>query len=139
MVVVVVYHHSNPPFHFHHTQVRRITFLTTETGQFPKYFTFREKTGYAEDALYRHIDPALAYKLEMFRLKNYDCQHCTTRNPQMHLYHGTSKNKKVCKSWENLMERKKKGEKKRRRKKRENCREAFFFLILTVCTKRTFT
>jgi hypothetical protein len=52
-------------------QIRRITFLIVLPEVFPKIFTFRESASYAEDAIYRHIDPALAFKLELGRLKNY--------------------------------------------------------------------
>lgn len=75
---------------FYSVQIRRVTFIMTKKGTFPKYFTFRERLGFTEDAIYRHLDPALAFKLEMFRLGNYDVRHCPTRNPHLHLYHGTA-------------------------------------------------
>lgn len=75
---------------FYSVQIRRITFIMTKKGTFPKYFTFRERLGFLEDAIYRHVDPALAFKLEMFRLANYDVQHCPTRNPHLHLYYATA-------------------------------------------------
>jgi hypothetical protein len=40
--------------------------------EFPKYFTFRARMNYKEDLVYRHLEPALAFQLELNRLKNYD-------------------------------------------------------------------
>jgi len=68
-------------------QIRRVTFIVVSNGEFPKYFTFREKNDFAEDSIYRHVDPALAYKLEMFRLSNYDVEHCPVQNNRLHLYY----------------------------------------------------
>lgn len=76
---------------FYSVQIRRITFIMSKKATFPKYFTFRERLGFTEDAIYRHVDPALAFKLEMFRLANYDVRHCPTRNPHLHLYYATSR------------------------------------------------
>lgn len=75
---------------FYSVQIRRVTFIMTKKATFPKYFTFRERLGFTEDAIYRHVDPALAFKLEMFRLANYDVRHCPTRNPHLHLYFATA-------------------------------------------------
>ena len=69
-------------------------FQVAINGEFPKYFTFREKQNFAEDCIYRHIDPALAYKLEMFRLRNYDVQHCPVQNNRLHLYYAKGKMQK---------------------------------------------
>ena len=76
---------------FFAVQIRRITFVVNKKASFPKYFTFRQRLLFEEDAIYRHVDPALAFKLGMFRLANYDVELCPTRNPQLHLYFATGK------------------------------------------------
>eukprot|EP00045_Choanoeca_perplexa_P018135 m.279161 g.279161 ORF g.279161 m.279161 type:complete len:2306 (+) comp17727_c0_seq1:161-7078(+) len=72
--------------------VRRVTFVVTKPKSFPKYFTFRQRLAFKEDAIYRHVDPALAFKLGMFRLGNYTVRHCPSRNPQLHIYFATADN-----------------------------------------------
>jgi len=72
-------------------QIRRITFLIVLPQVFPKVFTFRESNSYQEDAIYRHIDPALAFKLELGRLSNYTITHCATKDPKLHVYHAARK------------------------------------------------
>ena len=52
----------------HSSQVNRITFIVPQTKLYPKYFTFRARLLWGEDAIYRHVDPGLAFKLELFRL-----------------------------------------------------------------------
>lgn len=51
--------------------VRRITFVALEPRKFPKYFTYRQRQDYVEDQIYRHLEPALAYQLEINRMKNF--------------------------------------------------------------------
>ncbi|KAK9708765.1 acetyl-coenzyme-A carboxylase [Basidiobolus ranarum] len=51
--------------------IRRVTFLLNREGSTPAFFTFREKNNYAEDQTIRHIEPALAYQLELNRLSNF--------------------------------------------------------------------
>lgn len=73
--------------HLYCLQVRRITFIITTSGANPKYFTFRESSGFTEDSIYRHVDPALAFKLEMHRLRgNYNMMHIPSRNLHLHMY-----------------------------------------------------
>jgi len=72
-------------------QIRRITFLIVLPQMFPKIFTFRESNSYVEDDIYRHIDPALAFKLELGRLQNYSIRACPTRDPKLHVYHAQRK------------------------------------------------
>ncbi|EGD82369.1 acetyl-CoA carboxylase [Salpingoeca rosetta] len=79
---------------FFPVQIRRVTFIMCRQGRFPKYFTFRERLAYKEDSIVRHVDPALAFKLEMFKLNNYKVEHCPTRNPQLHLYYAKAKDPK---------------------------------------------
>lgn len=58
---------------------------------FPKYFTFRASRGYAEDTIYRHLEPALAFQLELYRLDNYHVQFIPTNNFSLHLYYCEAK------------------------------------------------
>lgn len=54
------------------SSVRRLTFVIGEgVGTYPKYFTFRG-SDYAEDKTIRHIEPALAFQLELGRLSNFN-------------------------------------------------------------------
>jgi acetyl-CoA carboxylase/biotin carboxylase 1 len=54
--------------------IRRVTILVTMYGSFPRCFTFRERLGYQEHMIYRHVEPPLAYHLELSRLSNYDVE-----------------------------------------------------------------
>ncbi|XP_065833896.1 acetyl-CoA carboxylase-like isoform X2 [Oscarella lobularis] len=71
--------------------IRRITFLLFKKGHALKYFTFRASTNYTEDTIYRHLEPALAFQLEMNRLSKFDIQAVPTSNHTMHLYLGSAK------------------------------------------------
>ena len=41
--------------------------------------------------MYRHLEPALAFQLELNRLKNYDLDPVPVSNHKMHLYFATAK------------------------------------------------
>jgi len=71
--------------------LRRLTFIILKSKSFPKYFTYRARKDYQEDRIYRHLEPALAFQLELNRLKNYDLQSCPTSSNRMHLYLGMAK------------------------------------------------
>eukprot|EP01135_Chromosphaera_perkinsii_P003334 Nk52_evm34s240 gene=Nk52_evmTU34s240 len=73
------------------SEIRRITFLVVSPKQFPKYFTFRSRLAFNEDDIYRHIEPALAFQLEVFRLSSYKITFCPTDNHTLHLYYGEGK------------------------------------------------
>lgn len=68
------------------SQIRRITFIILGTRSFPRYFTFRSRKEFQEDRIYRHLEPALAFQLELNRLKNYDLVSIPTASQKMHLY-----------------------------------------------------
>jgi len=72
-------------------KVRRLTFIILGPRAFPRYFTFRARKDYKEDTIYRHLEPALAFQLELNRLKNYDLTSVPTSSNKMHLYLGTAK------------------------------------------------
>ncbi|KAJ1732462.1 acetyl-coenzyme-A carboxylase [Coemansia biformis] len=71
--------------------IRRLTYVLQRADQHPGTFTFRESTDYAEDKTIRHIEPGLAYQLELPRLANFDIRPCFSDNRQLHIYHGVSK------------------------------------------------
>ncbi|XP_068249206.1 acetyl-CoA carboxylase isoform X1 [Palaemon carinicauda] len=81
--------------------IRRITFVVFYNQQFPRYFTFRPRNQlkrkqisvdcrardeFDEDRIYRHLEPALAFQLEINRLRTYDLEALPTANRKMHLY-----------------------------------------------------
>uniref|UniRef100_A0A670ZYG8 acetyl-CoA carboxylase n=1 Tax=Pseudonaja textilis TaxID=8673 RepID=A0A670ZYG8_PSETE len=79
--------------------LRRITFLITQQVSekiyvrraFPKFFTFRARDEFAEDHIYRHLEPALAFQLELNRMRNFDLTAVPCANHKMHLYLGAAK------------------------------------------------
>lgn len=72
--------------------IRRVTFIACDKFRFPKYYTFRHRDDYYEDRIYRHLEPALAFQLEINRLRNYDLEAIPTAKQKMHLYLGKAKN-----------------------------------------------
>ncbi|XP_028335696.1 acetyl-CoA carboxylase 2 isoform X2 [Physeter macrocephalus] len=71
--------------------LRRITFLIAQEKEFPKFFTFRARDEFAEDRIYRHLEPALAFQLELSRLRNFDITAMPCANHKMHLYLGAAR------------------------------------------------
>lgn len=76
---------------FFKRRVRRITFAALTKRQFPKFFTFRARNNYEEDRIYRHLEPACAFQLELNRMRTYDLEALPTSNQKMHLYLGKAK------------------------------------------------
>ncbi|GMM31007.1 acetyl-CoA carboxylase [Martiniozyma asiatica (nom. inval.)] len=74
--------------------VRRVTFvLGDKDGSYPKYFTFKvsPEGAYSEDQMIRHVEPALAYQLELGRLSNFNIKSIPTDN-RIHVYEAIAKN-----------------------------------------------
>ncbi|KAJ1998480.1 acetyl-coenzyme-A carboxylase, partial [Coemansia thaxteri] len=71
--------------------IRRLTYVLQRSGQHPGTFTFRENNDFSEDKTIRHIEPGLAYQLELPRLSNFDIRPCFNDNRQLHIYYGVSK------------------------------------------------
>ncbi|SAM05410.1 hypothetical protein [Absidia glauca] len=71
--------------------LRRITVVVCRANQWPDYYTFREGQDYFEDETIRHIEPAMAYQLELARLSNFDITPCFIENRQMHVYYAVAK------------------------------------------------
>ncbi|OCT94491.1 hypothetical protein XELAEV_18012163mg [Xenopus laevis] len=86
--------------------IRRLTFLVAQKDfrkqvncevdqrfqrEFPKFFTFRARNKFEEDRIYRHLEPALAFQLELNRMRNFDLTAIPCSNHKMHLYLGAAK------------------------------------------------
>jgi len=70
--------------------VRRVTFIVSN-DQSAGLFTYREQDDYSEDPTIRHIEPALAYQLELPRLSNFNIKPVSTDNRQFHIYYAIGK------------------------------------------------
>ena len=71
--------------------IRRLTFSVAQKRQPPSYFTYRARDDYKEDKIYRHLEPALAFQLEIYRLRSFYLELIPTSNLKMHLYLGRAK------------------------------------------------
>ncbi|KAI9891700.1 MAG: acetyl-coenzyme-A carboxylase [Vezdaea aestivalis] len=72
-------------------RIRRITFICGhKDGSYPGYLTFRGPT-YAEDDSIRHIEPALAFQLELGRLSKFRIRPVFTENRNIHVYEAVGK------------------------------------------------
>lgn len=71
--------------------IRRITFICGhKDGSYPGYFTFRGPE-YREEESIRHIEPALAFQLELGRLSNFQIKPVFTENRNIHVYEAYGK------------------------------------------------
>eukprot|EP01128_Nolandella_sp_AFSM9_P005972 TRINITY_DN2995_c0_g1_i1.p1 TRINITY_DN2995_c0_g1~~TRINITY_DN2995_c0_g1_i1.p1 ORF type:complete len:2209 (+),score=622.06 TRINITY_DN2995_c0_g1_i1:78-6704(+) len=69
--------------------VARLTLCLLVPKSMPLYYTFSKELDWAEDSIYRHLEPGLAYQLELDRLSNYQVQLCSTGNStREHIYYG---------------------------------------------------
>jgi acetyl-CoA carboxylase/biotin carboxylase 1 len=72
-------------------RVRRLTFICGRNdGSYPGYFTFRGPH-YVEDDSIRHIEPSLAFQLELGRLSKFKIKPVFTENKNIHVYEGIGK------------------------------------------------
>ena len=72
-------------------RVRRLTFICGhKDGSYPGYFTFRGPS-YEEDTSIRHIEPALAFQLELGRLNKFNIRPVFTENRNIHVYEAIGK------------------------------------------------
>ncbi|KAI9795335.1 MAG: acetyl-coenzyme-A carboxylase [Piccolia ochrophora] len=72
-------------------RVRRLTFICGhKDGSYPGYFTFRGPK-YVEDDSIRHIEPALAFQLELGRLSKFRIKPVFTENRNIHVYEAVGK------------------------------------------------
>ncbi|KAK3720002.1 acetyl-coenzyme-A carboxylase [Vermiconidia calcicola] len=73
-------------------RVRRLTFICGHNdGTYPGYYTFRGPH-YEEDKSIRHIEPALAFQLELGRLAKFHIKPVFTENRNIHMYEAVGKN-----------------------------------------------
>lgn len=79
-------------------RVRRLSFICGhKDGTYPGYFTFRGPT-YEEDDSIRHIEPALAFQLELGRLSKFRIKPVFTENRNIHVYEAIGKGSETGKS-----------------------------------------
>ncbi|KAF1971051.1 acetyl-CoA carboxylase [Bimuria novae-zelandiae CBS 107.79] len=72
-------------------RIRRLTFVCGhKDGTYPGYFTFRGPH-YAEDDSIRHVEPALAFQLELGRLSKFNIKPVFTENRNIHIYEAVGK------------------------------------------------
>jgi acetyl-CoA carboxylase/biotin carboxylase 1 len=72
-------------------RIRRVTFICGhKDGAYPGYYTFRGPT-YAEDESIRHVEPALAFQLELGRLSKFHIKPVFTENRNIHIYEAVGK------------------------------------------------
>ena len=72
-------------------RVRRVTFICGRNdGSYPGYYTFRGPK-YLEDDSIRHIEPALAFQLELGRLSKFRIKPVFTENKNIHVYEAVGK------------------------------------------------
>jgi acetyl-CoA carboxylase/biotin carboxylase 1 len=72
-------------------RIRRLTFICGhKDGTYPGYFTFRGPT-YDEDDSIRHVEPALAFQLELGRLSKFNIKPVFTDNRNIHIYEAVGK------------------------------------------------
>lgn len=73
-------------------RIRRVTIMIISPHRYPLYFTWRGREHYAtEDRIYRHLEPALAFQLEINRLANYVLETVPLPNQRIKLYLGTAR------------------------------------------------
>ncbi|KAI0379604.1 acetyl-CoA carboxylase [Hypomontagnella monticulosa] len=72
-------------------RVRRITFVCGHNdGSYPGYYTFRAPE-FVEDNSIRHVEPALAFQLELARLAKFKISPVFTENKNIHVYEAVGK------------------------------------------------
>ncbi|KAK7755343.1 acetyl-coenzyme-A carboxylase [Diatrype stigma] len=72
-------------------RVRRVTFICGhKDATYPAYYTFRGPE-YEEDDTLRHMEPALAFQLELGRLSKFKITPVFTENKNIHVYEGIGK------------------------------------------------
>ncbi|KAH7038334.1 acetyl-CoA carboxylase [Microdochium trichocladiopsis] len=72
-------------------RVRRVTFICGHTdGSYPGYYTFRGPE-YEENDTLRHMEPALAFQLELSRLSKFKITPVFTENKNIHMYEAVGK------------------------------------------------
>jgi acetyl-CoA carboxylase/biotin carboxylase 1 len=71
--------------------IRRVTFVLVGEKHQSGVYTFRENEDFAEDQTIRHLDPGLAYQLELRRLSNFELTPCFLDNRRLHIYYAVGR------------------------------------------------
>ncbi|WAR06945.1 ACAC-like protein [Mya arenaria] len=80
---------ENEPIHIINVAIQTTATMDDETlGQQFQAFC---KEKFNEDRIYRHLEPGLAFQLEINRLRNYELEAIPTANYRMHVYLGKAK------------------------------------------------
>ncbi|GJQ13401.1 hypothetical protein GpartN1_g5192.t1 [Galdieria partita] len=68
-----------------------IVFLSENEDTFPQYYTFRSSSDYSEDLIYRHIDPPMAFQLELHRMMNFQITRYPYPSHSIHVFYAQDK------------------------------------------------
>ncbi|KAF2729821.1 hypothetical protein EJ04DRAFT_580361 [Polyplosphaeria fusca] len=72
-------------------RIRRVSFICGhKDGTYPGYYTFRGPN-FDEDESIRHVEPALAFQLELGRLSKFNIKPVFTENRSIHIYEAVGK------------------------------------------------
>ncbi|KAI0561153.1 acetyl-CoA carboxylase [Gracilaria domingensis] len=76
--------------------IKAVTFIVTpsstnESLTYPGFFTFRVQNKFDEDPIYRHIDPPMAFQLELSRLSNFSITRFGYPNRSIHVFFAQDK------------------------------------------------
>jgi acetyl-CoA carboxylase/biotin carboxylase 1 len=72
--------------------VQQVSFIVVKYQGYPEYYNFYfNNCEYVEDSSIRHIEPAMAYQLELGRLSAYNIIPVATQERELHLYSATGK------------------------------------------------
>lgn len=65
--------------------------LSSESSSYPGFYTFRVKDGFREDTIFRHIDPPMAFQLELSRLSNFNISRFDYPTRTVHVFYAQDK------------------------------------------------
>lgn len=76
--------------------IKAFTFIvapssSSESVTYPGFYTFRVKNEFFEDPIYRHIDPPMAYQLELSRLSNFSITRFAYPTRSVHVFFAQDK------------------------------------------------
>lgn len=76
--------------------IKAFTFIvapdaSTESMTYPGFYTFRVQNGFREDSNIRHIDPPMAFQLELSRLSNFSISRYGYPTRAVHVFHAQDK------------------------------------------------
>eukprot|EP01052_Picozoa_sp_SAG31_P004045 SAG31_NODE_163_length_21856_cov_7.550214_1_plen_2125_part_00 len=69
--------------------IRSVTVVVMKSDLSHRFFTFPASMEFDENPIHRHIDPALAYQLELERLKDFTLQRHPTKCDSTHVFYAT--------------------------------------------------